>query len=114
MSEREGERQEATGAERTGAMKGGHDPRELAARSAEVRRANAAQQDTSDAGIVRALRKKAAKGDAAAARELREWLDRDAGEELSTWRWLELLTDEQRDAVQAIVDEVDAQRAEPA
>jgi hypothetical protein len=48
-----------------------------------------------DAEIVTALRRKAEKGDAAAARELREWLDRDLASE-DAWDWLEALSAEQR------------------
>ncbi len=59
-------------------LSGGHDPRELAAKSAAARKARReaaveAVQDISDEEIVAGLRAKAAKGDAQAARALLAW-----------------------------------------
>jgi hypothetical protein len=63
-------------------------------------RAQKTDQPATDAQIVAALRDKAGKGDAAAARELREWLDRDLAQE-DAWGWLEALDQEGREALRA-------------
>jgi hypothetical protein len=57
-------------------------------------RHNPAEQD--DAAIIRKLRQKAAKGDVPAARELREWQDRDADSDATGDEWMALATPQER------------------
>ena len=56
-----------------------------------------------DADIVRTLRRKAEKGDVAAARELREWRDREASLTQGDG-WMAVLTAEERHAVIEIIE----------
>jgi hypothetical protein len=64
------------------------------ARQASADTGNAGEVAT-DADIVRILRRKASKGDVNAARELREWRDREAAT-MQGDGWMYVLTPEQR------------------
>ena len=85
-------------------------------RGERAREASADTSDTdavpTDAEIVAALRRKAEKGDAAAARELREWraLESTAVEGDG---WLELLTRQERRIVRRIIDRALARDGSP-
>jgi hypothetical protein len=57
----------------------------------------------SDAQIVSVLRRKAGKGDVTAARELREWRDRQ-GSELESDAWMLLLTPRERGIVRRLIE----------
>jgi hypothetical protein len=88
---------------------GGLTPAEAAQRRWAQERAGQAGMDAgneedapSDARIISALRRKAARGDASAARELREW--REAETEIRGDAWMELLDDRELRVVRAIVD----------
>jgi hypothetical protein len=82
-------------------------------------RAREASADTSDtdavptdAEIVAALRRKAEKGDAAAARELREWRAVESTA-MQGDGWLELLTRQERRIVRRIIDRALARDGSP-
>jgi hypothetical protein len=97
-------RHDARRAARFGALT----PSEAAQRRWAKERARQASADLgsadevpSDAEIISVLRRKAARGDASAARELREWRDRErhvAGDE-----WMRLLDSRERRIVRAII-----------
>jgi hypothetical protein len=74
---------------------GGLMPSEAARLSHAEGSARKTPSDTSDAAIIRKLRQKAARGDVAAARELREWTDKDAEAQAGD-EWLSLLAREER------------------
>jgi hypothetical protein len=58
-----------------------------------------------DAEIISALRRKAARGDSAAARELREWADRERATKRDPELWMRLLTTPQRDQLIKWIEE---------
>jgi len=68
---------------------------------------------STDSDIVLKLRGKAAKGDVAAARELREWLERGRGTELAGDAWLARLTHEQRAQLRTWIEESEARELVP-
>jgi hypothetical protein len=78
----------------------------LALRNERARQATADTGDAdavpTDAEIVAALRRKAEKGDAAAARELREWRQVEAAA-LHGDAWMEVLLPEEREAIRAMI-----------
>lgn len=97
--------------ERKGTMRGGHDPAELGRRSGAARRGEGpSTTDTSDAAIVAKLRNKAAKGDVAAARELREWAAIDPDSDQAGDEWLSLLTTRERGIVRDLLRHVRARK----
>ena len=97
--------------ERKGTMRGGHDPAELGRRSGAARRGEGPKAtDTSDSAIVAKLRNKAAKGDIAAARELREWQAIDPDSDQAGDEWLSLLTTRERGIVRDLLRHVRARK----
>jgi hypothetical protein len=98
---------------------GGLTPSEAAQKRWAQERAREASADTSDtdavptdAEIVAALRRKAEKGDAAAARELREWRAVESTA-MQGDGWLELLTRQERRIVRRIIDRALARDGSP-
>jgi len=61
-----------------------------------AREAREADPASSDARIVKALRQKAERGDVNAARELREWAEREERDTLHPEAWLRLCASEER------------------
>jgi hypothetical protein len=93
----------------TGARFGGLTPSEAAQKRWEGERVREAAAGTSgtdpiptDAEIVAALRRKAEKGDAAAARELREWRTLESSATQGDL-WMELLTPRERQFVRRVI-----------
>jgi len=84
--------------ERTSGPFGGLSASDAAKKRHDARRERDRQRDMTDAAIVEALRTKASKGDVAAARELRAWLDREHEEEGDE---AETLAPSERDAILA-------------
>lgn len=66
--------------------------------------------DNSDAAIVAKLRNKAARGDIAAARELREWQHLDPESDAAGDEWLSLLTTQERGLVRDLLRHVRARK----
>ena len=86
--------------------RGCHSPvdQQVAARLSFTRQVGGSSTEAAptDAEIVAALRRKAEKGDAAAARELREWRDREAANALHPEAWLGLVSSKDRATVRDI------------
>jgi hypothetical protein len=94
-------------AERKGPF-GGLSASEAARRSYAPSSARHDPADTSDAAIIRKLRSKAARGDVAAARELREWAAKDPEHKGAGDEWLALLAPEERAVVRDLMRHVRA------